>query len=772
MKNIIFSGLRLSLFLFIGNTFAQQQDTLYADSPQEAANHVFALLNPQQSGGNLINRSVEAHLFTEEQMGGNYDQIHDFTSWLWMYSDVQKSISGFDAGTAIEQKIEQLGEFVQEHNFDTERQIMPFGLVLHQVNQLKNPNQLNLQNNQIIPPSNEESLYEQILIQSAASLEAFGDLEFTEGVLKYDTTFISTSSEINNLGIQIDVGNGYQVFNDQNSEIIYSRQFDSTHAMAILSYQLDTIWHLDTLQFYLTIEGTGSGTKAAKNNKKKQKYFDKVYIHDGIQVRYEVGVIYGCGNGDKLRRPVIFVPPYRPSIQPVSLKGYYKQYNVKALFHALLMKGYDIVILKDEQGNESLDMAGQELLRLIDYLNVEKKENYPNEDWENVVIGYSMGGQVSRYALMLAERRHMEDGSPHPHTKLYIPFDSPHHGVNVPIGCQTVIYEMARTWNPLALMHKLFLKDEASKDMGMHAIYNSTINASWPNYTIHPSSAPEHIDLLSDFNIDLPHDYTPSSDERKAYPSFSRNVAVSMGSYLNNYTSDPGEGLVAGQLMFKQNLITPILKPWPPFVIGVKYTRRQLFAAKYGLHEPAFKRNDVRLVGFAVPVIFNRNYYTEYAKEWDNAQGGHKNVFYKHIVPPIGATNILKSTTLGIGNKLYDNDMMFLPLVSSLGIRKTIWPNNSLYFNPRSNMLFRQSRYSATDSEFFGYPNAGRPSDHFTITPFEAVFADDQIYEHIRYSELGGKGIPDTPNLDSLRNFLLNEIEADVVQLQNKVIGE
>lgn len=763
MKKVTLSCFLMSL-LVLSVRVSAQNDTLRVGSPQEAADWVFTHLNPQQYEGKLINRAVEAYSFTEQQMDGDYNQIHNFSSWISMYGDVLQSFKNQSVEVDLEEKIQQLGTFVQEMNFDTDKQMMPFGLVLYQVNQLADPGNLNVQNNQIIPPRDEESLYEQISIKSAASLELFGDSEFTQGVLKYNQNFILIGSEVSNLSIQIDIGNGFQPFDDRNSEIVYDRQVDSSMAMALLNYQIGSQWFTDSLAFYLVEKG--KGTQGSQN--RGSDPFDYTGTYDGDGTDYKYGIIYGCGNTEGVRRPIIFVPPYRPNLQPVTLKGYYKQHNVKALFHSLRLKGYDIIILKDKKGNESLQDAGKALLGFIRKINIDKKNNYPNEDWENVVIGFSMGGQVSRYALMLGEKEHMNNGKAHPHTRLYIPFDSPHHGVNIPIGCQAVIYELARTLNPLAMLHRIFLKDEASKDMGMHAIFNSSItNPTGNDYKIYPSPAPEHTQLLNDFNSVLPHAYTITADQRKAFPAFSRNVGVSMGSYVYNYTTDPSEGLVAGQLMFKQNVVTPILKPWPPFVIGTKWTRRELYAAKYNSNAVSFKRNDVRLVAFVVPVIFHRDYHTSYAKEWDNAQGGHKNVFYKGAI--IGATSIMRSTTLGIGTRLYDNDVMFLPLVSSLAINKSEWPNNDLYFNPSSEALFAQSPFFT--STYFGYPNVGEPINHFKITPFEAVFADQYTYEHIRYSELNG--IPNWNNrLDTLRDFLLNEIEADVVRLQNKKIGE
>jgi len=57
---------------------------------------------------------------------------------------------------------------------------------------------------------------------------------------------------------------------------------------------------------------------------------------------------------------------------------------------------------------------------------------------QNVVIGPSMGGLISRYALNFME----QNGDTHD-TRLWISFDSPHRGANVPIGFQQVFNFLA-----------------------------------------------------------------------------------------------------------------------------------------------------------------------------------------------------------------------------------------------------------------------------------------------------------------------------------------
>ena len=69
------------------------------------------------------------------------------------------------------------------------------------------------------------------------------------------------------------------------------------------------------------------------------------------------------------------------------------------------------------------------LVDLINHINtVEKVGNA-----QNVIIGPSMGGLISRYALNYMENPTTEMDH---ETRLWISFDAPHHGANVPIGFQ------------------------------------------------------------------------------------------------------------------------------------------------------------------------------------------------------------------------------------------------------------------------------------------------------------------------------------------------
>ena len=106
----------------------------------------------------------------------------------------------------------------------------------------------------------------------------------------------------------------------------------------------------------------------------------------------------------------------------------------------LRVEGFDIVILNFptyirtadgatiDGGADFIERNAMVLVELIETINTAKASNSPEQ---NVIIGPSMGGIITRYAL-----NYMENQTLDADTRLYISFDSPHHGANVPIGLQ------------------------------------------------------------------------------------------------------------------------------------------------------------------------------------------------------------------------------------------------------------------------------------------------------------------------------------------------
>ncbi|SFB14630.1 Por secretion system C-terminal sorting domain-containing protein [Flavobacterium swingsii] len=100
-------------------------------------------------------------------------------------------------------------------------------------------------------------------------------------------------------------------------------------------------------------------------------------------------------------------------------------------------EGFDVVIVNFpnytnaanniiDGGADFIERNALSVVTVIELINSQKTGTE-----QNVIIGPSMGGLISRYAL-----RYMEQNTLNHQTRLWVSFDSPHYGANVPIGLQ------------------------------------------------------------------------------------------------------------------------------------------------------------------------------------------------------------------------------------------------------------------------------------------------------------------------------------------------
>ena len=451
-----------------------QEDTLTFSNEIEAGNYIFEQLDPQFYDYALLNKSISTLPILYEQISGNYNQIMTTDDWLLLYSNLALSCTDTSLMPTIAAMAQEIYDFYFFHDYNYSELIQPFGLILENISiidtiHFSNGN-LTMVDGQITANVAENTLYTKTLIKSATLMEFYPDNGYATGKIKYDPSFITTSADINLQFVKLDIGdgNGFQDFGPSNSTIDYDRSRDSTIAMALVVYELNDSVYSDTISFYLTTNSNMS------NNRSFDDSWDYSFEMDalpGNDLKYDIGIKYGCGNDGKIRRPIIIACAYRPAIQPFTLNKYWAQFNVGGLFDSFVALGYDVIFVKDKPGYRSLEEAGSEFAEFIKFINITKKGNYPDEDWETVVMGYSMGGQKARYALLKLEKEHMENGGPHHHTKLYIPYDSPHHSANLPLFTQAT-YRTFHLTNVMAAISHLSMVDAASKDMGYYSIYS------------------------------------------------------------------------------------------------------------------------------------------------------------------------------------------------------------------------------------------------------------------------------------------------------------
>ncbi len=180
-----------------------------------------------------------------------------------------------------------------------------------------------------------------------------------------------------------------------------------------------------------------------------------------------------------LDKPIILVDGFDPGdtrdIAGIySLLDFTGDSGAQNLGDLVRAEGFDVVVLNFptyvrtstdgatvDGGADFMERNAMILVELIETINTDKATNSPEQ---NVIIGPSMGGIISRYAL-----NYMEANTLDADTRLYISFDSPHHGANVPIGLQHQLNFLAfNGTNPVAEVQPIInglLKSSAARQL-------------------------------------------------------------------------------------------------------------------------------------------------------------------------------------------------------------------------------------------------------------------------------------------------------------------
>ncbi|WP_299337346.1 T9SS type A sorting domain-containing protein [uncultured Psychroserpens sp.] len=189
--------------------------------------------------------------------------------------------------------------------------------------------------------------------------------------------------------------------------------------------------------------------------------------------------------------------------------------------------------------NGGADFIERNSMLLIDLINTLNADKVGDE--ELVIIGPSMGGLISRYALNF-----MEEDSQDPETRLWISFDSPHLGANVPIGFQHQFnflgFGLGEDLNVTELQGIVngLLKSPAARQLLVD--HFETHLASGSEVSFDPTKLlPEAHPYRGVFDADI-NSLTPTG-----FPQSTRNVSIINGSGIGNaYQSIAGTDVTSG----------------------------------------------------------------------------------------------------------------------------------------------------------------------------------------------------------------------------------
>ncbi len=120
--------------------------------------------------------------------------------------------------------------------------------------------------------------------------------------------------------------------------------------------------------------------------------------------------------------------------------------------------------------------------KVIDTLNTMLQQNGSSDSL--VVIGPSMGGLITRYALTFMEHNNINHN-----TRLWVSFDSPHNGANIPIGLQYAISIFSNYISDALFLRNEVLNNPSAKQMLVHHYLSNSespsgapiYNSNWQN---------------------------------------------------------------------------------------------------------------------------------------------------------------------------------------------------------------------------------------------------------------------------------------------------
>lgn len=159
--------------------------------------------------------------------------------------------------------------------------------------------------------------------------------------------------------------------------------------------------------------------------------------------------IYYSNNDRKLRKPILIVDGFDPQndrhieengVDKTSLWSMLSYDNGKHIGDTLITKyGYDLVFLDYQDGGDYIERNAMVCVEAIRLINSLLQESGSLE--QIIIIGPSMGGQVTHYALSYIEKNINENTNYGKHNcRLWVSFDSPQQGANISIGAQAFMY--------------------------------------------------------------------------------------------------------------------------------------------------------------------------------------------------------------------------------------------------------------------------------------------------------------------------------------------
>jgi len=544
--------------------------------------------------------------------------------------------------------------------------------------------------------------------------------------LTADNVFNTTENAIAQIAINFGDGQDFRPINiGENTRISYLNDGKKT-----LTFQI-TLDNGTIINRQATLDITYSNTDLQRNFNRVISTFNSTITPD-LSTYGETTSYNGTGEYELflsadniLDKPIILVDGFDPD-DGRDIAGIYELLNFEQngttsnLGDLVRDEGFDVVILNfpvytraadNKVVDGGVDFIERNAMILVELINTINAQKIGVE--ENVIIGPSMGGLISRYAL-----NYMESNSLDHETRLWISFDAPHHGANVPIGFQHQFNFLAFGLDDFAV-----LGDQNVEEL--QPIIDGMLTSSAARQML-VDQFESHI-TNSDgvtFNsaLDLPqeHPFKAILDSRiknltnSGFPELTRNITISNGSganirYQDNTAST--NNLNPGSRILNANI---------DVITGAELKAETRFTPNAGTQVFSSKVH----LDFAwwFPLANDRiNNATSTAPSFSNgvdaASGGLFDIL--NLTADLSTDGLVGDFL----NALSTDYFNFIPSVSSMAFEIT---NNEInWFHTPSNVTTARATTNTTPFDAWYMPNENEP--HVTLTQQNVDFAINEI---------------------------------------------
>ena len=526
-------------------------------------------------------------------------------------------------------------------------------------------------------------------------------------ILNSDFIFNTTQKRISKIEINFNNGEGWKkIIENKGIEINYNSIGKKTIDFKITLSNGEVFRHSNTITIQekaIPLDRNTNISHRSPSTVSPLTSITSTITYQGVdETSAHAGVgefqIYYDHEAGLLDKPIIILDGFDPA-DGRDIPSIYSLLNygspVQNLGESVRNEGYDVVVLNFplytrpdgitniDGGVDYIQRNARVLIELINYINANKVG-----DQELVIIGPSMGGLISRMAL-----RYMEMNGMDHKTRLWLSFDSPHLGANVPIGMQHMFNYLAYDGDISDLTVRAIvdsmLKSPAARQMLIdhfegHLQSGSLTDFNTASASLLPTGHPTYRNI---FQNEL---------NTIGFPQNCRKIAISNGAGNGTMTGTPGMTVLNG-------LDVPDSSGFTRALLDLNFTP----AANGNIRVSRVRKQAWTLFWLTIGTGQTNARSFSYTAGLDSAPGG------KFDIEALAASAGSNPTLTRFLNAMTIKQFDFIPAQSSLGITST----NDWYSNiTTSTTTAFDAYYIPTANEF-----------HVTLTPNNVVFAFDEI---------------------------------------------